>query len=392
LIFTTGSTVNVYGEIMGTANSEIFVSDTLIIREAGVLSVYGSLMSSLNSKIDILGKFNANENFKTSGVFNLYPNATLINRGVMHILPSGSALISGKFTSEKNTELKVYGIMQFSTNGNLISKGSFAIHTGGSVTSSGLIVLETGSEYLCYGTYTRAKNGVLTDKRDCVDFDLLTAAAIANEPEVLIYGIDVSRWNEEIDWSRVALTNAEFVMIRAGRGAVGDNEMIEDPKFLEYIQGAQEHGIETGVYFYSYATNEEEIKKEAEFLLTIIKDQRITYPVALDMEEKFGGLTKDKATVMVEAFFKVITDAGYFPILYSYKNWLEDHLDERILDKYTVWVAHTKVSATTYSGNYYMWQYSHTGRVSGLEGDVDLNISYRDFAAYIKQKNLNNLN
>jgi len=228
--------------------------------------------------------------------------------------------------------------------------------------------------------------------------DIFFAASISQEPAVIKYGIDVSKWQEEIEWGDVARSGIEFAMIRAGVGAYTeeiDDEVItvpisEDSQFREYIKGAQEAGIEVGVYFYSYAQTVGQIRQEAFFLTELLKDFAITYPVALDMEEDSEYYTDDPSQ-MAEAFLEVIVSEGYFPMLYSYKSWLEDNITSDIRGKYTVWVAHTDSRATTYRGNYYMWQYSHTARVSGIKGRVDLNIAYRDFSAFIKLNKLNNL-
>jgi GH25 family lysozyme M1 (1,4-beta-N-acetylmuramidase) len=227
------------------------------------------------------------------------------------------------------------------------------------------------------------------------DMNTMSSYAIFREPAVIKHGIDISRWQEEIDWSSVARTNLEFVMIRAAVGAFKDDDgkrfpISEDSKFREHIAGAQENGFEVGVYMYSYAKTVREIRKEAHFLVDLLENFHITYPVTLDMEESRKHYIDDPG-VMAEEFLDIIMEAGYFPMLYSYKSWLHDHIDRDVRNKYVAWVAHLDVPATTYHGSYFMWQYSHTGRVSGIDGDVDLNIAYRDFAEYIKKMGLNGI-
>jgi len=218
------------------------------------------------------------------------------------------------------------------------------------------------------------------------DNSRLTAQSVSRrgsasfEPPVLKYGIDVSFWQGDIDWEKVARSGIEFVMLRAGRGAIDEDrpDIAEDERFREYIDGAHKNGLEVGVYFYSYAQTVREIRKEAGFLVNMLHEFRnmITYPVALDMEEERKHY-KDNPSKMAEAFLEIITQEGYFPMMYSYKAWLEDYLESDVKEKYTMWVAQLDTPATTYRGNYYMWQYSHTGRVSGITGDVDLNIAYQ---------------
>ena len=200
-------------------------------------------------------------------------------------------------------------------------------------------------------------------------------------------GIDVSKWQANIDWKAVSGAGIDFAIIRAGRGDLGSGCKMDD-YFVQNIKGATANGIDVGVYFYSYATTVEEAKAEAKFLLKIIKDYKITYPVILDMEEEMG---QADVTAMIDAFFKEIMNAGYYPMFYSYKSWIETYLDMRILDKYAVWLAQTNVSSPTYEGGFYIWQYSHTGKVDGINGYVDLNISYRDFPKLFQQYRINNL-
>ena len=228
--------------------------------------------------------------------------------------------------------------------------------------------------------------------------DLMTARALSREPTVLKYGIDVSKNQGEIDWERVAKTRTEFVMMRAAVGAVNDAPISADSRFDEYIEGAQNAGLDVGVYFFSYAETISEIVEEAWFLVDLLKDYRITYTVVLDMEQQPSEY-KDNPVRMAEAFLEIITDAGYFPMFYSYQWWLEHFITPEFYDKYAIWVAHYDVHATTYSGDYYMWQYTERGKVSGItdnnqydyEKFVDLNISYRDFAGYIRKHGLNGL-
>ena len=221
--------------------------------------------------------------------------------------------------------------------------------------------------------------------------ELMTADALSREPTVIKYGIDVSFWQGDIDWSLVAQTRTEFVMIRAGFGAYDDTPMGVDSRFREYITGALENGLDIGVYFFSYAETINDIKEEARFLVDLIKDYRVTYPVVLDMEETREDYI-DCPSEMAESFLEIIMASGYFPMMYSYKYWLEGNLTQSVRDKYAVWVAHYDVPATTYrGGNYYMWQYSDKGRVTGINGNVDLNIAYRDFSGYIKRVGLNGL-
>jgi GH25 family lysozyme M1 (1,4-beta-N-acetylmuramidase) len=205
------------------------------------------------------------------------------------------------------------------------------------------------------------------------------------------YGIDVSSAQQEIDWGRVAESGVEFALIRAGRGFASEAKpMAEDDYFRENLAGATAAGLDVGVYFYTYAITPAEAVEEAQFLINLIEDYEIAYPVVLDMEEDFKSLDKDDFTEIALAFTGEITDAGYFPMLYSNPWWISVHLDMERLGDIAVWIADWG-QKTSYAGDYYMWQYSAAGKVSGVSTDSDMNVSYRDFPAIFEKYGLNHL-
>jgi len=392
LKFPLNRNVVVSGELSVAQGGEIRQSGTVSVRKSGSIGVYGSYVSTTSSSLNIAGKITVYNrgNLKISGVFKLYSGAAMLNKRAVTLTGNSMASVSGKITCNKKTEFTVSGMFSLTVSGGITSSGSMTITKNGQFKNSGYVLLERGAKFKNSGIFKNTRKGVFIDRTDGTDYDSMTAEAIAKQPEVDLIGIDVSVWNGDIDWAAVSESGIDFVMIRAGRGHVSDDKpMTVDAKFEYNITQANEYGIEAGVYFYSYADSVREIEEEARFLVGLLKGHRITYPVALDVEEKNIG-SKTKTTEMVDAFFKIIMDAGYFPMLYSYKSWFEDNLDDRTLGKYSIWVAELKESPT-YTGTYYIWQFSHTGRVPGIEGDVDMNIAYRDFAAIIKSKKFNNL-
>jgi GH25 family lysozyme M1 (1,4-beta-N-acetylmuramidase) len=381
LIFTTGTTVNLYGSLRVSNGGTLFTSGSLVTRPGSTLGVNGTMLCSLSSKVDVISAMTVRGEVRTSGVFNLHTNSSIRNSGEFRFLNSGNGTFSGNVIN--NSTLAIAGNLGVSLSGRITSTGNITITSKGRFLNSGRITLERDSAFHRFGTFKNTKSGRLTDNTQSIDRFLLSPQAISQEPLAHIYGIDVSFWQENIDWSKVAATNVEFVMIRAARGALDENRPIaEDTRFREYIAGAQANGLEVGVYLYSYAKTVAQIKQEAHFLVNMLSEFQITYPVVLDMEEKPEHYT-DNPSEMAEAFLEIIAEAGYFPMIYSFKSWLEDNITSQVLDKYAVWVAHWYVPATTFRGNYYIWQYTDTGRVSGINADVDLNIAYRDFAAYI---------
>ena len=203
-------------------------------------------------------------------------------------------------------------------------------------------------------------------------YQMPDGSAIQN---VLARGIDVSRWQGEINWSQAAADDVSFVMLGTrSKGAV-------DPYFHRNIQQASAAGVKVGVYIYSLATTVEMAEAEADFVLDLIHDYPVSYPVALDMEDSTqGNLSKEELAAIANAFCKKISDAGYYPIIYANENWLKNKLDMSLMD-YPVWVA--RYSARPSYQNPVMWQASSTGSVKGIAGNVDIDFQFKDFSDQI---------
>lgn len=203
-------------------------------------------------------------------------------------------------------------------------------------------------------------------------YQMSDGSAIQN---VLARGIDVSRWQGEINWSQVAADDVSFVMLGTrSKGAV-------DPYFHRNIQQASAAGVKVGVYIYSLATTVEMAEAEADFVLDLIHDYPVSYPVAFDMEDSTqGNLSKEELAAIANAFCKKISDSGYYPIIYANENWLKNKLDMSLMD-YPVWVA--RYSARPSYQNPVMWQATSTGSVKGINGNVDIDFQFKDFSGQI---------
>lgn len=191
-------------------------------------------------------------------------------------------------------------------------------------------------------------------------------------------GIDVSKWNGNIDWNAVKNSGISYVIIRCGYRGSSAGALIADPKFEANIKGATAVGLKVGIYFFSQAVNEIEAVEEASMVLGQIKNYKISYPVFLDVETSGGrGDQIDRATrtAVCKAFCQTIQNSGYTAGVYSNKNWLENKLDASALSAYKIWLAQY-AAAPTYKGRYDLWQYRSTGSVTGIKGNVDMNISY----------------
>lgn len=200
-------------------------------------------------------------------------------------------------------------------------------------------------------------------------------------------GIDVSRHQGTIDWTKVKNAGIEFVMIRAGYGKYSDQV---DANFKTNIAGAQKAGIDCGVYWYSYALSTSDALAEAKVCYNTIKGYKLSYPVAFDIEDESQmGLTTTQISNITKVFCEYLESQKYYVSVYSFASMLKDKMNSSVLTSYDIWVAHINVSKPNYSGNYGMWQYSHTGSVSGISGNVDLDYSYKYYPGIMKKNKLN---
>lgn len=206
------------------------------------------------------------------------------------------------------------------------------------------------------------------------------------EEETINFGIDVSKHQGVIDWSKVKTSGVKFAMIRCGYRGYTEGNLNEDVQFFNNIKGAYNNGIKVGLYFYSSAINEAEAVEEANFVLNLIKkygvQNYITYPITIDIEDLEGtrnyNLSVQERTNIVKAFCNTIKNAGYKPMVYSYTYFLEEKLDMNQLASYDTWIA-DYYGNTWYNRPYTIWQYTDKGSINGIQGNVDLNYSYKNY-------------
>lgn len=209
-------------------------------------------------------------------------------------------------------------------------------------------------------------------------------------------GIDVSYHQGDIDWGRVAADGIDFAMIRIGYRGYEKGIMHRDELSESYISGAQAAGIDVGVYFYSQAVSEAEAREEAVYVCELIKDSEIKYPVVFDWElpddseARTLGTTTETLNKCAAAFCQEITDRGYTAMLYSNLKMALTKYDMQTLSAYDFWYVEYKDghNPPSYPYELQMWQYASDGRVDGIDGYVDMNISFVDYAAeYSKHQN-----
>ncbi|MDE6748146.1 MAG: Ig-like domain-containing protein, partial [Lachnospiraceae bacterium] len=197
-----------------------------------------------------------------------------------------------------------------------------------------------------------------------------------------VLGIDVSKWNGNIDWNAVRNSGISYAIIRCGYRGSTTGALIEDPKFRANIQGAQNAGIKVGVYFFTQAVNDVEAVEEASMVLSLIKGYNLSLPVFLDVEATSGnsgradGISADSRTAVCSAFCRTIQNSGYKAGIYANKTWFNSFINTPSLTSYKIWLAQYAAAPTYTRTRIDMWQYSSKGTVSGINGNVDMNISY----------------
>lgn len=387
--------ITVNGELSVAIGGVLSNYGSLNVKKGGKLNIYGWFRSSVSAELGISGNmtiFNRGS-AETSSAVKIYKGAQVFVKGIMSFYKSSDVKHSGTITTAQNSTLELRGKMSISLSGVIDVSGHLTVGTASNVKCSGKIILSEESTYTRFKSITLTKSGQLIDGRPEYEYEDMTVDILIDEPDVLRKGIDVS-WaqGENVDWEKVAASGVDFAIIRAARGYISEEKpMAEDVCFRRNIEEAQKYGIDVGVYFYSYASSVEEAREEAEFFVQVIKDYQIQYPVILDMEEQYQGkIGKKKLTNMIDAFFEVLMENHYFPMFYSYKSWIETYLEMNTLDKYAVWLAQVG-DEVTYDGGYYLWQYSFTGKVSGIPNEVDLDYSYKDWPTIFKKYHLNNM-
>lgn len=190
-------------------------------------------------------------------------------------------------------------------------------------------------------------------------------------------GIDVSRWQGDIDFEAVKNAGCEFVIMRMGIMSDVDKYMSEDSYYDKNIKKAKEAGLKVGVYVYTSAINAKMAKSDAEWTVNYLKNEQLDFPIAYDWEN-WSKLMKYETTIhdMEEAlatFDNILKKNGYDTMLYSSKFYLENVWQNK--KNLPVWLANY-TSKTYYQGDYIMWQMSSTGRIDGIKGDVDIDIYY----------------
>ncbi|MBR5501781.1 MAG: glycoside hydrolase family 25 protein [Oscillospiraceae bacterium] len=231
------------------------------------------------------------------------------------------------------------------------------------------------------GNYVPVQQGVAVSEYAAADFSAAEDGRLHyTGNEDTLFGIDVSSHQGRIDWQRVAADGVEFAFLRAGSRGYTEGLLYRDERFEENYLGATKAGIPVGAYFFSQATSVEEAEAEAELLLDILDGRELQYPVVFDWEyvNETARTTATEPQQVSEcclAFCRIIEKAGYQPMVYfnCYTAYL--YYDLNLVDEIPFWAAEFTDSPSFYY-NYSILQYSCTGSVDGIKGNVDLNIAF----------------
>lgn len=196
-----------------------------------------------------------------------------------------------------------------------------------------------------------------------------------------IKGIDVSKYQGEIDWERVAASGVQFAFIRVGwAGYEGGIDEGFDPCFDRNMKGAIAAGVPVGAYVYSYCKSAEAARRAAREAAARCAPYHLDWPLAIDIEDAatYKGFSKHDNSVIVAAFLDEARSLGYQPIYYTYTSFANSYLDLAMLAGCDLWLADYRGSMGIAGAA--IWQYSSDGAVAGIAGRVDRNIAYKDYA------------
>ena len=308
---------------------------------------------------------------------------------------SGTTTATGKTTTQSGTTTATGKTTAQS--GTTTATGKTTAQSG-TTTATGKTTAQSGTTTATGKTTTKARTTTVTTKATTTTAKTTakpaattTVITYATKPGIgagaIFEGVDVSVYQGNIDWNRAKADGIEFAIMRAGYGKYVSQK---DKYFDQNMKNAKAAGLPCGVYWFSYALTPEDAIKEADACYEVIKNYKLEYPVSFDMEtESQMKLPKETVAQIIEAFCGRMESYGYYTTLYTYASFLNYKVDDRIFDKYDIWVAHYNTSKPAFNRNYGLWQYSCTGSVQGITGNVDRDYVYLDYERIIKNAHLN---
>ena len=295
---------------------------------------------------------------------------------------SGTTTATGKTTAQNGTT---------TATGKTTAQSGTTTATGKTTAQSGTTTATGKTTTKTNTTTATTKATTTTAKTTAKPTATTTVITYATKPGIgagaIFEGVDVSVYKGNIDWNKAKADGIEFAIMRAGYGKYVSQK---DKYFDQNMKNAKAAGLPCGVYWFSYALTPEDAIKEADACYEVIKNYKLEYPVSFDMEtESQMKLPKETVAQIIEAFCGRMESYGYYTTLYTYASFLNYKVDDRIFDKYDIWVAHYNTSKPAFNRNYGLWQYSCTGSVWGITGNVDRDYVYLDYERIIKNAHLN---
>ena len=295
---------------------------------------------------------------------------------------SGTTTVTGKTMAQNGTT---------TVTGKTTAQSGTTTATGKTTAQSGTTTVTGKTTKKTNTTTATTKATTTTAKTTAKPAATTTVITYATKPGIgagaIFEGVDVSVYQGNIDWNKAKADGIEFAIMRAGYGKYVSQK---DKYFDQNMKNAKAAGLPCGVYWFSYALTPEDAIKEADACYEVIKNYKLEYPVSFDMEtESQMKLPKETVAQIIEAFCGRMESYGYYTTLYTYASFLNYKVDDRIFDKYDIWVAHYNTSKPAFNRNYGLWQYSCTGSVWGITGNVDRDYVYLDYERIIKNAHLN---
>ena len=295
---------------------------------------------------------------------------------------NGTTTATGKTTAQSGTT---------TVTGKTMAQNGTTTVTGKTTAQNGTTTVTGKTTKKTNTTTATTKATTTTAKTTAKPTATTTVITYATKPGIgagaIFEGVDVSVYQGNIDWNKAKADGIEFAIMRAGYGKYVSQK---DKYFDQNMKNAKAAGLPCGVYWFSYALTPEDAIKEADACYEVIKNYKLEYPVSFDMEtESQMKLPKETVAQIIEAFCGRMESYGYYTTLYTYASFLNYKVDDRIFDKYDIWVAHYNTSKPAFNRNYGLWQYSCTGSVWGITGNVDRDYVYLDYERIIKNAHLN---
>lgn len=372
-----GGAADIRGTLIIEEGARVTVSGELKLREGARAECFGELVSTAKSTVVISGEFRSFSSSVVvfSGNTSLCKSGTYLNDGTTTFAKNANAVISGMFDVSKKGKLLIKGTFSTTLNAEVNIRG-YILLTGKYYNTGELFLRKDATDMLGEGQFVTGTSGRVFDERKDEISDDENDAGGENEENYpkMLKGIDVSYWQGAIDWKKVKAAGIDFMIARA---SLGDYYVDET---LDYnMTEAKRNGIKVGAYHFLQADTVEKARTEAKFFIEAIKPYKLDLPAIVDIEDtRHIKLSKEELTKIADVFCEELKKAGYEPMIYSSASWLNEKLNTKELSDYGIWVAHWGTVKPAFSGDYAVWQFSCKGIVSGISGDVDLNIAYKD--------------